>query len=175
LKGKPEDFVGAQAKLMQGTKEKSLARVPPEMSDQMKALMGMDKTPLKAAFVKKGDETIFGINVEHWVLKTNNNDLEEIWVSQELPFWQAILKNRKKVSDETWKKILDLSHGALKNVEIPEKYIYIQRDYYTVKRKTLSTISMPGFSDASFTEELISFTPVDLDPANWKSPPAINK
>ena len=35
-KGKPEDFVEAQVKLMQETMEKSLARVPPEMRDQMK-------------------------------------------------------------------------------------------------------------------------------------------
>ena len=150
-----KEFSEGTKKLMEDAQKKALENVPEAYREQMKAMMGGGSVVPsgKGKLVKAGSEKIGSYNAEKYQLKFNGKTFEDIWVSDDLPFWGTMSKYTKNISKDTWEFFGENEFAKKLNFEIPVEYFMLHRDYYQVKKITHMENPMMG-GTMTFSEEL---------------------
>ena len=174
--GTLKEFSEETARIVNEAQEKALASVPEAYRDQMKSMMGMGKSGKpagKAVLEKAGSEKINNYNSDKYLLKVGGKVYQELWVSDELPFWPEMSKYTKKISEEELQHFGENEMLDELKLDFPAEYFLLNRDYYTVKNIIKMENPMMGGS-MTFADEIVNVENKSLDenlftvPAGYK-------
>lgn len=148
--------------------------VPPEYRDAYKKQMGLDEGKKADVKIKKvGDEKAAGFNATKYQVLSDNKLVEEVWISSDVPFFDADFKKYSATLSET------MSGFGGKDYTDDKAYVDLMKSGYPVKQRTINDMGMmgmpsaPGMPESWLTEEVKSVQKMDVTkfitvPAGYK-------